>query len=363
MVQSPAAQPDLFWTASFATPRRTVLGALAHLSRLELPPEQERAFLISSGIAPIAYDEPDIPISFEQQLSVFTHIIDVLPERWTVESYAAEVGSNAGLLSFGVLGLAALHAPNMFEAVRVLRDYPELAWGTTRIVMVAEESRLVQHYSIELPALKTESSLEALRRYCLTVDVLASVRMNQDMVGSGHPPIGIWLPYPEPSDHRAMTQRLPCPVHFDAPEARVAYDQSLIAATPLLANPLGFKAYEKMSKHLAEQLRTDVPLDEQVRRLLWMQTPPLDRDSVASMLALAPRTLARKLADAGTSYAELQREVRQARAEEYLRSRALQLSEIADRLGFSDATAFSRAFRSWHGVTPSAWRAEQHRVC
>ncbi len=76
---------------------------------------------------------------------------------------------------------------------------------------------------------------------------------------------------------------------------------------------------------------------------------------------MSPRTLARKLEDAGTHFAELQREVRRARAEKLLENRSLRLGDIADRLGFSDQAAFSRAFRQWTGETPSAWRDRKDR--
>ena len=87
------------------------------------------------------------------------------------------------------------------------------------------------------------------------------------------------------------------------------------------------------------------------RRLL-----PVLFTAVASMLAVSPRTLARKLASEGTSYAKVQRSVMLTRAEDFLRRTSMSQAEIAERLGFSDATAFSRAFRKWTGQTPSTWR-------
>jgi len=183
--------------------------------------------------------------------------------------------------------------------------------------------------------------------------------MSLDVFGDAIPPLEVWLPYPAPFDHAKITRRLGCHVRFDAPQARLIFPLSAMHAKPLLANRLVFRGYEKLARKLAKLLSVDVDLSEQVRRLLWVSAPPPDRDTVARMLALSPRTLSRKLAVEGTCYADLRRHVQMSRAQEDLRDRALNLSEIADRLGFSDATAFSRAFRAWSGETPSRWRKRE----
>ena len=70
---------------------------------------------------------------------------------------------------------------------------------------------------------------------------------------------------------------------------------------------------------------------------------------------MSPRTLRRKLTEAGTSYRALQDEVRQALAEELLSTGALTVSDVALRLGYAEAASFIRAFKRWTGRTPSAY--------
>jgi len=78
---------------------------------------------------------------------------------------------------------------------------------------------------------------------------------------------------------------------------------------------------------------------------------------VASELALTTRTLHRQLKDEGTSWRQLRDEVRFTMAQQWLATGNIQLDEIAERLGFSDAANFSHAFKRWQGVSPSRYRA------
>jgi AraC-like DNA-binding protein len=70
---------------------------------------------------------------------------------------------------------------------------------------------------------------------------------------------------------------------------------------------------------------------------------------------MAERTLKRKLAEQGTSYTELLDRQRHTRALELLRTDAT-IEQVADRLGYSDAANFTRAFRRWTGKSPRALR-------
>jgi AraC-like DNA-binding protein len=72
---------------------------------------------------------------------------------------------------------------------------------------------------------------------------------------------------------------------------------------------------------------------------------------------MSVRTLKRKLAEEGTSYSDLTDQVQLGRAVSLRRS-VLTVDEIADRLGYSDAANFTRAFRRWTGKSPRAYRNE-----
>jgi AraC-like DNA-binding protein len=76
---------------------------------------------------------------------------------------------------------------------------------------------------------------------------------------------------------------------------------------------------------------------------------------VARALGLSERTLHRRLQELGTTWREVLDGFREAEAERLLLQGPGALSEVALRLGFSDQTAWNRAFRRWKGVSPTDW--------
>ncbi|MHA7152957.1 helix-turn-helix domain-containing protein, partial [Burkholderia pseudomallei] len=73
-------------------------------------------------------------------------------------------------------------------------------------------------------------------------------------------------------------------------------------------------------------------------------------------LLMSTRTLRRRLLDAGCGYRALVDEARLRDARRLLRASDLDLKTIAARLQFNDPANFTRAFRKWTGLTPSAYR-------
>ena len=78
---------------------------------------------------------------------------------------------------------------------------------------------------------------------------------------------------------------------------------------------------------------------------------------VADAVGLSARTLQRRLADAGTSLREVVDEARHEQALEELAKDDATITDIAFLLGFSETSAFDRAFRRWTGKAPAEWRA------
>ncbi len=71
-----------------------------------------------------------------------------------------------------------------------------------------------------------------------------------------------------------------------------------------------------------------------------------------------PRTLQRKLNDAGTTFNAVVEDTRRELAQRYLKQPDLAISEIAYLLGFSETGNFSRAFKRWAGASPSDYRSQ-----
>jgi len=157
----------------------------------------------------------------------------------------------------------------------------------------------------------------------------------------------------------AMHQRVfNAPVRFGQPANRLIFanaelDRKLPSADPGLALVL--------ERHVADLMREpeeEVDLVQAVRRCIGTQLgeQKITIETLAAALGVSPRTLQRRLGDAGTSVRQLLREHRLAMADLRMNSSTLPQSAIAEALGYADGTAFWRAFKSWTNTTPTAYR-------
>ena len=81
-----------------------------------------------------------------------------------------------------------------------------------------------------------------------------------------------------------------------------------------------------------------------------------DLESLGKELNLTPRTITRKLKDEGTCFSKIKESLRRDCAIKLLKNEHLDISDVGERVGFTETASFSRAFKRWTGKTPSAWK-------
>jgi AraC-like DNA-binding protein len=86
-----------------------------------------------------------------------------------------------------------------------------------------------------------------------------------------------------------------------------------------------------------------------------LETMP-ELNEVATALDIHPQTLRRRLSSEGTNFKEIKNQLRRDTALHFLGKQGLSIEEIAYRAGFSESSAFIRAFKGWTGVTPYTYR-------
>ncbi|HEX6240654.1 MAG TPA: helix-turn-helix transcriptional regulator, partial [Polyangiales bacterium] len=86
-----------------------------------------------------------------------------------------------------------------------------------------------------------------------------------------------------------------------------------------------------------------------------------DMPEVARALALSERSLRRRLAEEGWSFAAVLLEFRQLLARQLLVDSALPIKQVAEKAGFTSCAAFFRAFKRWTGESPAAFRSARAR--
>ncbi len=150
------------------------------------------------------------------------------------------------------------------------------------------------------------------------------------------------------------------PVRFRQPVSRLAFDASVLKL-PVARSEQALRQFLRSAPaNILVRYRYDAGLAASVRKRL-RQSPPaawVPFEDLAAQMRLSPSTLRHRLAAEGQTYAAIRDGVRRDLAVEMLQTTALGVGEIAANLGFSEPSAFHRAFRKWTGKSPAAFRRE-----
>jgi AraC-like DNA-binding protein len=164
----------------------------------------------------------------------------------------------------------------------------------------------------------------------------------------------------EPTDPAEFERILGCDVRFSQPITRIRFRSLVPINEPSMhANPQLESALQAVLSDYLQRM-DKAQLVAQTRREIMTQMthgePTLEL--VADKLSMSGRTLQRKLVAEGSGYRPLVDEVRQTIAKQLVATTELSFTDIAFRLGFRDASNFSRVFRRWMGVSPSEYRQQ-----
>jgi AraC-like DNA-binding protein len=168
----------------------------------------------------------------------------------------------------------------------------------------------------------------------------------------------VWFIHPRPPDVAPLARFFgTVELEFGALENGLAFSPELLARPTRAGDPRLLATVEELAESaLSAQTRDNRFAAQVAARVRALLPDSAQLPSIADALHMSPRTLRRRLDDEGTTFSDLLDEVRESLARELAGDRALGLSEIAWRLGFSDLAAFSRAFKRWTGKPPGLWR-------
>jgi len=149
-------------------------------------------------------------------------------------------------------------------------------------------------------------------------------------------------------------------VRFDCEHTRLAFHCRHLDQPIPRRNPYIHSAMLRQVNVLLARLQPRRSFSRKVRRLIsrQMATERIDADTLAKQCHMSRQTLYRKLKKEGLSFHELVEQIRKDKALRYVASDHYALGEIAFLLGFSELSAFSRAFKRWTGTAPAQYRAQ-----
>jgi AraC-like DNA-binding protein len=188
----------------------------------------------------------------------------------------------------------------------------------------------------------------------LTVSVLTIWhRFSSWLIGRQVPLARITLPLPVSAMRPDYMAVFGCRVEFGGELATAEFDARPLSE-PVIRDRSDLESFlAKPPDRLLAGRDYGTTVAEQVRRVLDHGLPPLDR--VAVRLSMSPATLRRRLAAEGTSFRALKDEVRRDAAIASLAGGNEPIEALAGRLGFSETSAFRRAFKRWTDASPGAY--------
>lgn len=273
--------------------------------------------------------------------------------------------------------VTALETPTFFlrlglELPRGAYGAVEFAWRTAPTLLAAGEvmkryaSFISAHFRPEVRAadpgrvrLVWPPGLSFGRRIREFV-LAAGVKLLRELTGERITLWRIGFGLPEASNVAELERLLGAPLVWNQTDDWVEFDESELSLPTVTSDPVLFKVLCELLDRLHSELERPKDLRSQVEAVVvrTLQDGEPTVEAVAQTLRLSSRTLQRRLEEESVSVRGIVDEVRQQKAASLLENETISLDEVAWRLGFSQFSAFARAFKRWHGRSPGTVRKE-----
>jgi AraC-like DNA-binding protein len=253
--------------------------------------------------------------------------------------------------SFGSLGVAAMSCDTLRDALALCQRFWCLyGMGLTFTIQASEGTCALEFHTLPVVANVDRSTV-------LEATLSSLCRSWQVMLPATAPAWEIWFDFPQPAYADRVRARLGS-VRWGMPASQFRFPAHWLDKPMPMANALNLRsAITQCEREAALYAMNGPGLANQVQRLLeWREGGYPGLDEVAAHLHLSPRTLRRHLQAEGVSFLALQHRVRMRDAKAQLRQPGSDVQQVAARLGYADPANFTRAFKQWTGMTPSAFR-------
>lgn len=261
--------------------------------------------------------------------------------RQTHSAVALDIARHTPPGAFGIVEYVCRSAPTIGEALRRWVRYLNLLEDAVEVALVVEDDRACVRVIREC-----EAPANGARELCFAL----VARQARELAGLQLLAVDFTHPTRDPSPYRAWFD---APVRFGAPHSQLVIPRAALEAPLASSDPNLLSILTRAADELHRQRPADATMVAQVARVLReaLRTDEAHVDRIAKRLGLTSRSLQRRLKDEGTSFNAVREDVRRQLSRRYL-DEGLSIAEISFLLGFSEPSAFFRAFKRWNGMTP-----------
>ena len=265
------------------------------------------------------------------------------------EDFPLVLGASARIRHWGIMGTLLSAAPNLHAAlVEFVANHPRYARGAGAYLVDCGEGGLLMGYRIHYPGLRGSAAF-SLGAIAFARSVLSEL--------CGVEPTRVLLSLPRPEDlapYRRAFGR--AKLIFEAEHFGLVYSRAALGKTIPTADPVSHAEIRRFVAERWDFLQPDI-LDRVMRVLVpsvLAGAPSLK--AAAGLLVMHPRTLNRALEKRGFSFRDAVNEARFEMASQLLRDTRVSIGSLAQILGYSEVSAFTRFFTGMAGRSPSDWK-------
>lgn len=290
-------------------------------------------------------DQPDHRIP----LSTFHALWDTAESFTKDPAIGLHIGENSNTDEMGVVGHIFFNNVTLGDALTQFERLYSLVNAGMRVEFYVDDDFAYLNYHCESPEYYSRANMD--RTMAISVARARSLihaTLKMEYVAFAHPEPGYADEY-----HRIFQ----CPVKFDQPYCSIVFKKQFLEFELPKRNPYLHQVLTRHVETLLNKIRPKKSLSDQVKQIASKQLPKgdVDAEKIAAKLCMSRHTLYRKLKSEGHAFQELVESVRKEKAIRYIKENRYSLSEIAFLLGFSELSAFSRAFKRWTGTSPAKY--------
>lgn len=305
------------------------------------------ALLRQAEIAPDVVDAPDRRVDAEKLATLLVGIWDALQDEGM-----SVTASRIPRGCFYMVGKLTIHEPNLQKVLeQIIRFYRFVTSAFAMDLTVDGDTALLairqHHPELDSDHLHSEFSLMCWHRYCSWL-IAENILLKE-----------IFFSYSAPPHVKEYSFLFPGMHVFNAPFMGFTFSSKFLHRE-VVQTPGALKSFmRRCPVELFLRPKSDFSLTGEIHSLLSRRVnerlPTIEE--VAAQLHSTTRTLMRKLKKEGTSFQQIKERIRRDRAIYFLTNRSCSVAAIAEKVGFSDAAAFARAFKSWTKMSPKEYRA------
>ncbi len=306
----------------------------------------------AAQLDPLWLEDPDRQISGDVLKYLWREAVVKTGDR----NLGLHIGEAFNLSAIGIVGYVLLNCQTYGQVLEKLSQYTRLlsqgiaihhrvaaGWAQCDCEIVDH----VENYLLNEPRHPIESTFAAL---ISATQQLTGQSLLTRSVRFQHVAPGSW------AEHQRIFR---APVQFAQPVNRIVFEPVCLGWAVRSANNSLLSVFERHADTMlsAQNQTYRQKVIEAIAQSLQGEVPLIE--AIAHQLTLSVRQLQRELQGESTTYQQLLEETRKALALQHLQNADTSIHDIAFLLGFSEPSAFHRAFKRWTGQTPNRYRKSQ----